>query len=105
VRLFTSFQRKKLVGIAKKFGFFTEGNEGNEECTYCNERQPLFALLSSVEENVSASRPFDIQTEGGEGNQDSSWNRLDPFTEGNEGKEERSGPSKTQPLFSSLSSV
>jgi hypothetical protein len=102
VRLFTSFQRKKLCGIAKKFGFFTEGNEGNEECICCNERQPLF---SSVEENISASRPFDIQTEGGEGNQDSSWDRLDPFTEGNEGKQERSGPSKTQPLFSSLPSV
>jgi hypothetical protein len=95
------FQRKKLCGIAKKFGFFIEGNEGNEECIGCNERQPLFSLLSSVERECVGEPPV---------RHSKRWRgkprfSLELFGSFYKGKEERSRSSETQPLFSSLSSV
>jgi len=88
VLLVTSFQRKKLCGIAKKLDFLQKETRTTKNVFVATKRQPLLSLLSSLEENVSASRPFDVQ-KGGKGNQDSPWKWLDPFTEG---KEERSGP-------------
>jgi hypothetical protein len=41
----------------KKFGFFIEGNEGNEE-SLCYEIQPLFSSLSSVQKaHLGAREP------------------------------------------------